>query len=265
VPTPGVSDFEPIAAALARGVRRYYEERRESLDTQAGLNTLLTNSWFAERRTDSLLAVLYRASELDSVSGLRVLDAGCGFGSLAAVLAARGAEVKAVDVKAERFEVGEAVAREFDLPITFRRGRMERSDLGVQEFDLIVINNALCYVLDRKSRRAALERLGGALRPGGWLVMRNPNRLFPVDQFTGIPLLGLLPPRWATRTGRLLGRRRSEVRLLSSRAARRELTTAGFVDVTVASPRSGALDRLLVPLARYQHVVARNPEEEAHA
>ena len=90
---------------------KYYEERRESLGTQAGLNTLLTNSWFAERRTDSLLAVLYRASELESVSGLRVLDVGCGFGSLAAVLAARGAEVKAVDVKAERFEVGEAVAR----------------------------------------------------------------------------------------------------------------------------------------------------------
>ena len=63
----------------------------------------------------------------------------------------------------------------------------------MREFDLVVVNNSLCYVLDREARQAAL-RLAGALSPGGWLVMRNPNRLFPLDQFTGIPLLGLLPP-----------------------------------------------------------------------
>ena len=142
---------------------------------------------------------------------------------------------------------------------------MERTAFGVREFDLVVVNNSLCYVLDRKARRAALDRLAGSLRPGGWLVMRNPNRMFPIDQFTGIPLLGMLPPDAAARAGRLLGRRRSDVRLMTSWGARHELTAAGFTDVRVASPRHGLLDRLLVPFARYQHVVARNPPEELHA
>jgi 2-polyprenyl-3-methyl-5-hydroxy-6-metoxy-1,4-benzoquinol methylase len=265
MPIPESSAFAPIAAALEREVRRYYHVRGESLGTRAGLNTLLTNSWFAERRTDSLLAVLYRGSDLHTITDLRVLDVGCGFGSLATVLAAKGAEVKGVDIKAERFAVGEAVAAEFELPVSFERGRMERTELGVREFDVVVVNNALCYVLDREARVAALERLAATLRPGGWLVMRNPNRLFPVDQFTHIPLLGVLPPRWAALVARMLGRERSRVRLLSSWGARRELSSVGFTDVRVASPRDGAHDRLLVPVARYQHVIARKPKEETHA
>lgn len=264
-PIPESSAFAPIAAALAREVRRYYDERGETLDTRSGLNTLLTNSWFAERRTDSLLTVLHRNSGLETITGLRVLDVGCGFGSVATVLAARGAEVRAVDIKRERFAVGEAVAREFELPIRFERARMERTELGVREFDLVVVNNALCYVFDREARRAALERLLGVLRPGGWIVMRNPNRLFPLDQFTRVPLLGMLPPSGAAFAARLIGRERSRVRLLSSWGACRELRSVGFTDVRVTSPRRGALDRLLVPVARYQHVVAQRPKEDAHA
>jgi SAM-dependent methyltransferase len=134
----------------------------------------------------------------------------------------------------------------------------------VREFDLIVLNNALCYVLDREARAAALERLAGALKPGGWLVMRNPNRLFPFDQFTGLPLLGLLPPRGAALIARGVGRRRSAVRLTSSWGARRELTAAGFTETSTASPRPGRKDRMLVPIARYQHVVGRVPEDASH-
>jgi 2-polyprenyl-3-methyl-5-hydroxy-6-metoxy-1,4-benzoquinol methylase len=264
-PVPAVSSFTPVAEALAEEVRRFYDDRGEPLTTPAGLNTLLTNSWLAERRADTLLAVLHRASALDSLDGLRVLDVGCGFGALATVFASRGAEVVASDLKSERFAVGEAVARRFELPVTFRRGRMERTQLGVREFDLVVVNNALCYVLDREARHAALERLAGALKPGGWLVMRNPNRLFPLDQFTGVPLLGLLPPNGAARIARGIGRRRSAVRLTSSWGARRELAAAGFTDITVASPRTGWKDRMLVPVARYQHVVGRMPEDPPHA
>jgi 2-polyprenyl-3-methyl-5-hydroxy-6-metoxy-1,4-benzoquinol methylase len=264
VPVPERSAFAPIAAALEREVRRYYYQRGEDLSSRSGLNTLLTNSWFAERRTDSLLAVLYRRSPLQELTALRVLDAGCGFGAVAAVLAGRGADVKAVDIKPDRFAVGEAVAREFALSVSFERGRMERIEAGVQEFDLIVLNNTLCYLVDQRARRLALGRLMTALRPGGWIVMRNPNRLFPVDQFTGLPLLATLPPGVADRVAGTLGRQRSRVRLLSFWGARRELRSAGFVNVCVDRPRSGLMNRLLTPIARYQHVVAQKPKDGTH-
>jgi 2-polyprenyl-3-methyl-5-hydroxy-6-metoxy-1,4-benzoquinol methylase len=265
VDVPSASAFEPVAHALGREVRRYYDARGKPLTTRAGLNTLLTNSAFAERRASTLLALLYRHSPLASVADLRVLDVGCGFGALAAVFAHEGAHVTAVDAKSERFAVGRAVADQFGLPITFGRGRMERTQFGDREYDLVVVNNALCYVLDPAARAAALERFARALRPGGWLVMRNPNRLFPVDQFTGLPLVSLLPPRAGALAGRVLGRQRSEVRLLFPWTARRELAAAGFDSIVLGSPRPGRLDRLLAPFARYQHAIARNPEKAPDA
>ena len=44
----------------------------------------------------------------------------------------------------------------------------------------------------------ALRETHRVLRPGGSLIVRNPNRWHPLDQFTGLPLLQLLPPHQAT-------------------------------------------------------------------
>jgi 2-polyprenyl-3-methyl-5-hydroxy-6-metoxy-1,4-benzoquinol methylase len=263
---PARSSFAPVADSLEREVRRHYGDRGETLAGKAGLNTLLTNSHLAERRTSTLLDVLFRHSDLDTVGGLRILDVGCGFGALAIALAARGAHVTAVDPKTERFEVGQAVARQHGLDVSFRHAWMEETDLGVSQFDLVVLNNSFCYLLDREARSVALRRLGSVLRPGGWLVMRNPNRLFPFDQFTGLPLVGLLPPSRAAAAARLLRRHRSQVRLVTNREARRELARAGYCDVVTASTHLGWLHRSLGAVSRYQHLVARRPEttEVAH-
>ena len=145
---------------------------------------------------------------------------------------------------------------------------MERREFGVREFDLVVVNNSLCYVARSQARAAPRSSAWrGALRPGGWLVMRNPNRLFPLDQFTGIPLLGLLPAaRRGARSRALLGRRRSDVRLTVDAGARGASSPRPASPTSASpSPRAGALDRLLVPIARYQHVVARSPEEARDA
>ena len=246
---PGDARVAPVADALEREVRRHFEEKGRPLTGAAGLNTLYTNSRFAERRADGLLAALARHGGPADVSGLRVVDAGCGFGALALVLAARGARVTGFDPNAERLTVGRAVAAEHGLDAVFQRGRTQTAELPDDRFDLAVLNNSLCYVVDRAERRQALANVLRILRPGGWLVMRNPNRVFPVDQFTGRPLLNALPPAAAARAARALGLERSHVRLLSPWQARRELASAGFDRVSVAPP----------PFARYQHVVARRP------
>jgi ubiquinone/menaquinone biosynthesis C-methylase UbiE len=252
-------DFAPIADSLRSNVLSFYEERGESLDGPAGVNTLETNSGYVERRATPLLETLGRVTGRDSIEGLRLLDLGCGFGALAAFFARQGATVTGIDPIADRLEVGMAVAAEFDLPVEFRQGRMEKLDFADESFDLAIQNNSLCYITDRADRRAALAETARVLVPGGFVLIRNPNRWHPRDQFTGLPLISLLPSHAATRVSERLGRKRSEVRLVSPLEAKRELRRAGFTDVVLAASPASRWPEFMRPIARYQHLVARRP------
>lgn len=252
-------DFTPIADSLRSNVLDFYAERGESLDGPAGENTLETNSGFVERRATPLLETLRRVSGRDSIEGLRLIDLGCGFGALAAFFARQGAIVTGIDPIADRLEVGRAVAAEYGLPAEFRQGRMEKLDFADESFDLAIQNNSLCYIIDRGDRRSALAETARVLVPGGYVVIRNPNRWHPRDQFTSLPLITLLPPHAATRLSERLGRPRSDVRLVSPLEAKRELRRAGFTDVILAASPASRWPEFMKPIARYQHLVARMP------
>jgi SAM-dependent methyltransferase len=165
--------------------------------------------------------------------------------------------VTALDAEGDRFEVGEAVARRHALPLRFARARMEALDAFEHaSFDVAVVNNSLCYVTSPALRRRALREILRVLRPGGWVVLRNPNRLTPVDPFTALPLVALLPAERAAQVAARLGRPRSSVLLTTPRQARAELRAAGFERVgSIAPRRLGPLGRV----ARYHHAVARRP------
>jgi 2-polyprenyl-3-methyl-5-hydroxy-6-metoxy-1,4-benzoquinol methylase len=252
-------DFSPIAETLRREVRAFYRERGEDISHTSGLTTLETNSRLAERRGAPLLEILRDHTGLDSIEGLRVLDLGCGFGALTAFFAAQGATVTGVDLKEDRFEVGRAVAAEHGLEAEFRAGLMQDLDLSDRAFDLVVQNNSLCYIVPREDRRAALSESLRVLRPGGRIVIRNPNRWSARDQFTGIPLLQLLPPHQAVSVANRLGKERSLVRLTSGPEAVRELRQAGFEDVHNVSPPERSWPSFMRPVARYQHLTGRRP------
>lgn len=247
-------DFAMIALSLRREVLRLNYDRGLRMTSSAAINTLITNADLAESRASMLERALSEAG-VPSVRGLDVLDLGCGFGALALVFAAHGARVTALDPNDERMQVGATVARHHGLEVQWVVGAMQDARLPARGFDVVVMNNSLCYVVNRRARRAALEHAHRVLRPGGAIVLRNPNRLHPRDQFTGLPLLGTLPPRLANGVAWVLRRHRSRVRMLSGRAARRELRRAGFVLVrSVRRPHEG---RLRAMVAGYQHLVAR--------
>ena len=251
-------DFDPIANSLRDHVTEFFERAGENLTDSARLNTLETNSELVAQRAEVLLLILAQRG-IGSLAGLRIVDLGCGFGALSVFFAARGAIVTAIDPKADRLAVGESVAAEYGLPVTFRKGRMQSLDLPDRSFDLAVQNNSFCYVVDRDDRGAVLAETLRVLRPGGVVVIRNPNRWSLIDQFTGIPLVQLLPPSQAHRSAVLLGRKRSQVRVTSPPEAVRELRKAGFANVAhVASPTS-RWPGFTKTVAGFQHVVGERP------
>ena len=249
-------DFGPIADSLRRSVLDYYADSDERLDGSSGLNTLETNSGFVERRGAPLLEIVRRGTGRDSIEGLRLLDLGCGFGALSSFFAAQGAVVTGVDLIGSRLRVGRSVAAEYGLSADFKEGRMEKLELEDEGFDLVVQNNSLCYVVSRDDRRAGLAETHRVLRRGGFLVIRNPNRWYPLDAFTGLPMIHLLPPPQTARLAELLGRPRSDVRLTSPLEAKRELRRAGFARVAHVPSPASRWPALMKPLARYQHLTA---------
>jgi ubiquinone/menaquinone biosynthesis C-methylase UbiE len=251
--------FAPLVHGLRDEVIAHYERIGEPLDTPAGLRTLDTNSVLAAERARLLLRML--ATEgAGPIGGRRVLDLGAGFGALALYFAHLGAEVVTVDPNDERMRVGQELARRHGLALSAVVASAQSLPLADESFDFVIANNSLCYIVDRAPRRAALTELHRVLRPGGWLAMRNPNSMHPRDQFTGLPLLPLLPPALAERAVHKLGRHRSRVRLTSPAGAVRELRRAGFTGVRFKAEVGGRAKALV---AGYHHVVARRPSVKA--
>lgn len=249
--------FAPACRALRDGIIEHYRDRGEAIDDEAGLRTLDTNSTLVPQRGRLLVELLRRRSGLASVEGLEVVDLGCGFGAISLYLASLGARVTGIDPNRERLEVGAAVAADLGLPASFRQGWAEAAPLPDAAFDLLVLNNSLCYVTERSDRREALRHARRIARPGAWLAMRNPALGAPLDPFTGLPLVHQVPAPIAAPVLRLTarGRVRSQVRLMTAAAARRELRRAGFH--RVRAERHPGERRP----PRYQHLTAQRPEE----
>jgi ubiquinone/menaquinone biosynthesis C-methylase UbiE len=256
VPLPYASSppaFTVLAHDLRDQIIEHYEGIGERLDSPSGLLTLDTNSVLAAERGRLLLRLLAEAG-MGSVEGRRVLDLGAGFGSLALYFAHLGAEVVAVDPNERRMRVALAVATRRGLALSVVPAHAQSLPFADADFDLVLANNSLCYIVREQEHEQALREIHRVLKPGGWVAMRNPNRLHPRDQFTRLPLVGLLPPALAQRTARALGRHRSHVRLRSPGGAVRTLRRARFVHARWhPQPGRGFSDRF----ATYHHTLAR--------
>ncbi len=246
--------YAEVARAMRDAVIEHYRERGEQIDTPAGRRTLDTNSVLAARRGRLLLEMLGRAGGPTDLRGHRVIDLGCGFGSLALYFALAGARVTAIDPYVERARVGGAVAQRLGLPVEAARGWMDDLTFPDAAFDLAVLNNALCYVADRRDRRAALTQIARVLEPGGWLLMRNPSRTALLDPFTGRPFLHQLPPGLARRLARRSDPPRSVTRTRTGGGQARELRLRGFREV-----RRHRIDEPWWRPPRYIHHTARRP------
>ncbi len=98
----------------------------------------------------------------DDLRGARILDAGCGAGQMTAELAARGADVVAVDISPSLVGIAQQrLPEHLASRVDFRAGDMLAEELG--RFDHVMAMDSLIYygrddlaaALDRMSRRIA--------------------------------------------------------------------------------------------------------------
>jgi len=107
----------------------------------------------------------------------RVLDAGCGYGSLLNLFHEQGAaadKLFGIDLLPNRIRT----ARQQYPSITFREGNAEELDFPDDWFDLVTVFTVFSSILDnRMAANVALE-ITRVLAPGGviiWYDMRYPN------------------------------------------------------------------------------------------
>ena len=134
---------------------------------------------------------------------LRVADLGCGTGSLAVLMAARGHHVHGLDVSPLMVERARAKAQAAGLAAqsaTFAVGDAAFPDLPAGEFDVVLSRHVLWALADP---RAVVSRWTDLLAPNGRLV------LVEGFWFTGAGLhqdetVALLDPRLVLRRSELL-------------------------------------------------------------
>jgi ubiquinone/menaquinone biosynthesis C-methylase UbiE len=162
-----------------------------------------------------------------SLADRRLLDVGCGFGSLSVYLAHKGnaAEVVAVDPIAEQLAVGrEAIGGVDSLEdrLRFLHGDLRSlPELEDERFDVVTAIGVAMFLTSGRDLRRALSEIRRLLAPGGVVLFQHANRWQRVDPFSGRRYVHLLPRR---------GRR---VRLVSAPRLRRELSRVGLETETI--------------------------------
>ncbi|WP_426957178.1 bifunctional 2-polyprenyl-6-hydroxyphenol methylase/3-demethylubiquinol 3-O-methyltransferase UbiG [Muricoccus radiodurans] len=153
--TGEVAKFDALAA-------RWWDPRGPMAPLHA-MNPLRTG-WIAER-----LRQLHQGQGGD-LTGLSVLDVGCGAGLAAEALARRGARVTGIDMAGDALAAARAHAAAGGLDIAYRQSRPE-DEAG--PYDAVTALEVIEHVADRDAFLAALARL---VRPGGMVFLSTLNR-----------------------------------------------------------------------------------------
>ena len=113
-------------------------------------------------------------------AGMRVLDAGCGYGRNLVHLLREGCEVFAVDADGEGVEHVRQLSASLGtgLPAeNFQVGPIEAMRFADGTMDVVICSAVLHFARDERHFRAMLKELWRVLRPGGMLFCRLGSRI----------------------------------------------------------------------------------------
>lgn len=112
--------------------------------------------------------------------GMRILDAGCGYGRNIVYLLRQGAEVFGVDASADGIEHCRQLAAMVAPglpPENFQLAAIEAMPFPAGFADVVLCNSVLHFARDAAHFRAMLAGLWRVLRPGGLLFCRLGSRI----------------------------------------------------------------------------------------
>jgi 2-polyprenyl-3-methyl-5-hydroxy-6-metoxy-1,4-benzoquinol methylase len=118
--------------------------------------------WYAKTFGDRLIGLL---AERGLSAGASILDAGCGTGSLALMLARAGYRVTGVDLSAGM--IARAKEKDTASSVDWRVGDLTALDLGVTFDAVISVADVFNHFESLDAWEAALEGVRSHLRPGG--------------------------------------------------------------------------------------------------
>ncbi len=125
-------------------------------------------------RDEGLKAWLLDQAEIGP--GLRVLDLGCGTGTLAAKVANRGAEVTGLDADAAALHLARKNAG--PLAVTLVEGLSSTAELPQESFD-VVLSSLFFHHHTGEGKRPTMRRAFGWLRSGGSIHIADWGRAAP--------------------------------------------------------------------------------------
>jgi 2-polyprenyl-6-hydroxyphenyl methylase/3-demethylubiquinone-9 3-methyltransferase len=108
-----------------------------------------------------------------SLTGLSVLDIGCGGGLVAEPLTRLGAEVTGIDPAIETIEAAKTHAAGARLKIAYRAATAEDLATEGRSFDAVLLLEVVEHVPDVP---AFLQRIAPLVRPGGVMILSTLNR-----------------------------------------------------------------------------------------
>ncbi|MET0220762.1 MAG: bifunctional 2-polyprenyl-6-hydroxyphenol methylase/3-demethylubiquinol 3-O-methyltransferase UbiG [Tardiphaga sp.] len=109
---------------------------------------------------------------LNCLSGLRMLDIGCGAGLLCEPFTRLGADVIGIDPSATNIAAAKLHAAKSHLAIDYRCTTVEEMDVR-ERFDIVLAMEVVEHVVDVG---AFLDRCAQLLKPGGMMVVSTLNR-----------------------------------------------------------------------------------------
>lgn len=117
-----------------------------------------------------ILSFLHQACR-KGFSGLKVLDVGCGVGSISLYLAAQGAEVTGIDISPRAIKIANQAKTEVGLKnVVFRQGTLRAEP---KKYDLVVCFEVIEHI---ENDEAFVKQILVNLKPNGLLVLSTPSQ-----------------------------------------------------------------------------------------
>ena len=113
-------------------------------------------------------------------AGMRVLDAGCGYGRNLVHLLREGCEIFALDADGEAIDHVRKLSASLSTglsPENFQIGQIEKMPFPDDFVDVVLCNSVLHFAREEDHFRALLAELWRVLRPGGMFFSRLGSRI----------------------------------------------------------------------------------------